>query len=155
MRIHKEGYSILRNLFLILLIVNFLFLWKFSSDIQVKGFVLTLFLYLLVLQFFRNPKRVPVINDNKVISPADGTIVAIKEIFDDEYFNENRIKVSIFMSPLNVHVNWYPIGGKIKYAHHDIYNNSDAPEEATAIQTFYEQQYLDKNKAITYIKFNL
>jgi len=115
MRIHKEGYQILRNFLLILLVINLLSFIVFEANIQIKILLLTLLFYTLVLQFFRDPKRTPNLSENSVISPSDGRVVAIKEIFENEYFNDKRIQISIFMSPLNVHVNWYPISGEVKY----------------------------------------
>ena len=79
-------------------------------------FVITIIFYGLILQFFRYPKRQFKFVNDSVVSPSDGRIIAIKEIFEDEYFNDKRIQISVFMSPLNVHVNWYPISGEVKYA---------------------------------------
>lgn len=76
---------------------------------------LLLFL-LLILQFFRNPKRQTSYNDNHIVSPVDGKVVVIEEVFEKEYFNEKRLQVSIFMSPINVHVTRYPIGGQVVYS---------------------------------------
>jgi phosphatidylserine decarboxylase len=117
MRIHKEGYKILTGLFLLLVIANGLMLYFMNSR---QGFLLlflifSLVTYLLVLWFFRVPSRTFNEDENHVISPADGRIVAIEEIEEDEYFNERRLQVSIFMSPLNVHVNHFPITGLVKY----------------------------------------
>ncbi len=71
--------------------------------------------YVVILQFFRNPKRKTIINDSNIISPVDGKVVVIEEVYEKEYFKDNRIQVSIFMSPLNVHVTRYPVGGKVTY----------------------------------------
>jgi phosphatidylserine decarboxylase len=70
----------------------------------------------LILQFFRNPKRDVAINDNHLIAPVDGKVVVIEEVFESEYFKDKRLQVSIFMSPINVHVNRYPIAGEVTYA---------------------------------------
>lgn len=72
--------------------------------------------YVLILQFFRNPKRQTIINDAHIIAPVDGKVVVIEEVFEKEYFNEKRMQISIFMSPTNVHVTRYPIGGEITYS---------------------------------------
>lgn len=72
-------------------------------------------LFLLVLQFFRNPSRKTPLNSKYIIAPADGKVVVIEEVFDSEYFNDRRKQVSIFMSPFNVHVNRHPISGLVKY----------------------------------------
>ena len=71
---------------------------------------------ILILQFFRNPKRKFNLNPEKVLSPVDGKIVAIEEVIENEYFNDKRLQISIFMSPINVHVTRYPIGGKVLYS---------------------------------------
>ena len=70
----------------------------------------------LILQFFRNPKRNFVTNEDQVLSPVDGKVVVIEEVFEKEYFNEKRLQISVFMSPLNVHVTRYPVGGKVVYS---------------------------------------
>ena len=75
-----------------------------------------LVLLVLILQFFRNPKRNTVLNDQHVISPVDGKVVVIEEVFEKEYFNEKRLQVSVFMSPINVHVTRYAMSGVIKYS---------------------------------------
>lgn len=71
---------------------------------------------IIVLQFFRNPKRLITINDNYVLAPVDGKVVVIEEVFEPEYFKDQRLQVSIFMSPINVHVTRYPVNGLIKYS---------------------------------------
>jgi phosphatidylserine decarboxylase len=68
------------------------------------------------LQFFRNPKRLTSLNDNNVVSPVDGKVVVIEEVEETEYFKDKRLQVSVFMSPINVHVTRYPIGGKVLYS---------------------------------------
>ncbi len=113
---HKEGFKII--FFTALLVVATIFLADhFVQNIWLqKGLMITaLVIFILVLQFFRNPKRNTQINDNYIIAPADGKIVVIEEVLEKEYFKEKRRQISIFMSPLNVHVTRYPIGGVIKY----------------------------------------
>ena len=78
--------------------------------------ILSLFFLVMVLQFFRNPKRDTVINDNHVIAPVDGKVVVIEEVFEEEYFKDKRLQVSIYMSPINVHVTRYAINGKINFS---------------------------------------
>lgn len=78
--------------------------------------LLLLGFYVLILQFFRNPKRQTTISDAHIIAPVDGKVVVIEEVFEKEYFNEKRIQVSIFMSPINVHVTRYPISGEVTYS---------------------------------------
>ena len=70
---------------------------------------------IIVLQFFRNPTRIIPRNDKHILSPCDGKVVVIEEVMEDEYFHDKRLQVSIFMSPINVHVNRYPLNGKIAY----------------------------------------
>lgn len=72
-------------------------------------------LWALVLNFFRNPQRTIVVNDSLVLAPCDGKVVVIEEVIDQEYFGDKRIQVSVFMSPLNVHVNRNPLSGKVKF----------------------------------------
>ncbi|MFD0761022.1 phosphatidylserine decarboxylase family protein [Lutibacter aestuarii] len=75
-----------------------------------------LIFYILILQFFRNPKRTTNINDSTIVAPVDGKVVVIEEVFEKEYFKDQRIQISIFMSPLNVHVTRYPMSGKVKFS---------------------------------------
>lgn len=116
-RIHQEGIKILFKLLLILGALNVVM--YFTTNLiwlQNTILIISIVIYILVLQFFRNPKRYTHIDDRNVIAPADGKIVAIQEIDEQEYFHDKRIQISIFMSPLNVHVNRYPVSGTIKYA---------------------------------------
>ena len=84
------------------------------------SFVITLFLLLFLISFFRIPARTLTINDNAIIAPADGKVVVIEEVFEPEYFEDKRLQVSVFMSPANVHVNRAPIAGEVKYSkYHD------------------------------------
>ena len=78
--------------------------------------ITALVLFVLVLQFFRNPKRVTLKNDQQLISPVDGKVVIIQEVFEKEYFKDQRLQVSIFMSPLNVHVTRYPMSGIVRFS---------------------------------------
>lgn len=78
-------------------------------------FSVTVIFYLLVLQFFRNPKVIPSSDPGKVLAPADGKVVAIEETYEGEFLKEKRRQISIFMSPLNVHINRMPVGGEIQY----------------------------------------
>ena len=119
MKIHKEGHRIILFSLLIthiLLLLLFGFLHGEISNILLGFFAaLPVGLFFIILQFFRIPNRKVVYSDNMVLSPADGKIVAIEEVYEGEYFNEKRIQISIFMSPLNVHANYYPISGKVNY----------------------------------------
>ena len=78
--------------------------------------ITTLLLLIIILQFFRNPKRTVEINENHIIAPVDGKVVVIEEVFESEYFKDKRIQVSIFMSPINVHVTRYAISGLVKFS---------------------------------------
>lgn len=114
---HKEGSKIiLTSLFIAVavilaseeLITNF---WILKS-IQ----VIALVFLVLILQFFRNPKRNTSINDNHIIAPVDGKVVVIEEVYEPEYFQDKRLQISIFMSPINVHVTRYPVNGMVKFS---------------------------------------
>ena len=114
---HKEGHKII---FIALVIVVSLFLlidgFIAQSWLQTLLEIALLVFFVLILQFFRNPKRITKINDNTVVSPVDGKVVVIEEVYEKEYFNEKRIQISVFMSPINVHVTRHPIGGKVLYS---------------------------------------
>ena len=113
---HKEGFKIIRNTTVTLLIVNSIAWYFFSESNLIKLLTFTSAVFsILILQFFRNPKRVMPVNSNKVIAPADGKIVVLEETVEHEFFKDKRIQVSIFMSPFNVHVNRYPISGEVKF----------------------------------------
>lgn len=116
-RIHHEGFRILLQTLIGLGIINALVIWL-SDLVWLENTVLiiSLIIYGLVLQFFRNPKRFPPQGQDIVISPCDGKVVSIEEIEEPEYFKTKMLQISIFMSPLNVHVNRYPISGKVKYS---------------------------------------
>lgn len=114
---HKEGHKIILITF-IAIIAAFLLVDNFITIAWLRMLVLlTLLVFLiLILQFFRNPKRNTVLDDKQVISPVDGKVVVIEEVFEKEYFNEKRLQVSVFMSPINVHVTRYPISGKVLFS---------------------------------------
>lgn len=115
MKIHKEGYKILIVVAIVLALVNAVVFWLTPSWLTLS-YITTGILFLLVLQFFRSPWReIMMPDDNLVYAPADGKIVTIEEVDEDEYFEDKRIQVSIFMSPTNVHVNRNPIGGTVNY----------------------------------------
>jgi len=117
MKIHKEGFVIILIAFLGLGALNSLFYYLLSDwmwIVYILGAASLIFFFLIV-QFFRMPKRHPVIDGNKIIAPSDGKVVVIEEVVETEFFNDKRIQLSIFMSPLNVHAQWYPIPGFVKY----------------------------------------
>lgn len=116
-RFHKEGYKIIVITF-ILAIVAILAAEKLIELNWVTKAIQVLIIVLLitVLQFFRNPKRLTSLNDDTIIAPVDGKVVVIEEVEEPEYFKDKRLQVSIFMSPINVHVTRYAISGIIKYS---------------------------------------
>ena len=119
MTIHKEGIRIILFSLLIVHLLEFLiFGYVYSFVPQFVSYLLAsipLVFFILILQFFRIPSRKIIYKEGTVLCPADGKIVAIEEVEETEYFKEKRIQVSIFMSPLNVHANYYPVSGKVKY----------------------------------------
>jgi phosphatidylserine decarboxylase len=119
MTIHKEGYKIIAISVIIFGIINLSFFYFFSYASPFLGaiiFVTTLLFLVFIISFFRIPKRVLTVREDAIIAPADGKVVAIEEVQADEYFNDKRIQVSIFMSPLNVHVNRNPVSGDVVYS---------------------------------------
>ena len=117
MGIHKEGYIIIliTLLIIIVLIIGVHFLAPSNKLMQNLIYIISGLIFLLIVQFFRNPDRSIIPNENLIVAPADGKVVVIEEVEEPEFFKGKRKQVSIFMSPLNVHVNWYPISGRIKY----------------------------------------
>lgn len=114
---HKEGYKIILSSFLIVTTIVLFVEYAIETFWIEKLLQLTSILVLvLVLQFFRNPKRETLVNENHIISPVDGKVVVIEEVFEKEYFKDKRLQVSIFMSPINVHVTRYAISGKVVFS---------------------------------------
>jgi phosphatidylserine decarboxylase len=114
---HKEGFKIIIGALFIVIVLSLLANTFVANPTIRGGVVVTLIiLLLLILQFFRNPKRNFLVQPEYVLSPVDGKVVVIEEVFEKEYFNEKRLQVSVFMSPINVHVTRYPVGGKIVYS---------------------------------------
>lgn len=117
MRIHKEGYFTIIIVFLILsvtiVVLHFLLrgydILKYCID---GGFAI---LFILVIFFFRSPRRDMILSHEYILSPADGKVVVIEEVLETEYFNDMRLQISVFMSPLNVHCNRYPCAGIVRY----------------------------------------
>ncbi len=116
-RFHKEGYKII-VVSLLLSVAGVLLADKFieiawvmkSIQILILGFLI------IILQFFRNPKRNTVLNEKHIIAPVDGKVVVIEEVEETEYFKDKRLQVSIFMSPINVHVTRYAMSGTVNYS---------------------------------------
>ena len=117
MTIHKEGYLILLVAFFILCTLNILIFYISPGNkiIQQTCYVVSGLIFILILQFFRSPDRSIEPNATIISAPADGKVVVIEEVEEPEYFKDKRKQISIFMSPLNVHVNWYPTSGTISY----------------------------------------
>lgn len=114
---HKEGTQsiLLGTIFtavVLLLTDNFIDTNWIKMAIQIA----TLLLLIIILQFFRNPKRTVVINENHILAPVDGKVVVIEEVFESEYFKDKRLQISIFMSPINVHVTRYGLSGIVKFS---------------------------------------
>ena len=120
-KLHVEGYPVIILVFLLLsaIIVLINILFPVQTFIHVILYLAGLIFYFFVVRFFRNPIRELVPDNTKIISGADGKVVVIEEVIENEYFNEKRKQVSIFMSPTDVHVNWFPVGGIIKYFRHN------------------------------------
>lgn len=119
MTIHKEGKLIIPIAFFFLGVLDAI-IYFVLRDFLIFYFLMAASLVLasLIVYFFRVPERKIPQNENHVLSPCDGKVVVIKEVFEKEYFKDNRIQVSIFMSPLNVHQNRAPLGGEIVYLKH-------------------------------------
>ena len=114
---HKEGGKIIliaTSLTVALLLLSEEFIANFWLLKSVE--IIVFAMLILILQFFRNPKRTVEINDNHIIAPVDGKVVVIEEVFESEYFKDKRLQVSIFMSPINVHVTRYAVNGKVKFS---------------------------------------
>ncbi|MDG1973730.1 MAG: phosphatidylserine decarboxylase family protein [Flavobacteriaceae bacterium] len=114
---HKEGHLIIIISFITVSFINLISFMLLGNVLIAKiiGSV-TIIILVLILQFFRNPKRKTQINDSLIISPVDGKVVAVEKVYEKEYFKDDRIQISIFMSPLNVHVTRYAISGIIKFS---------------------------------------
>ena len=119
MTIHKEGYKSIAIAVLLFSIINLLSFYFLSYSLPILSwliFLITAAMLVLVVSFFRIPKRVHTIAENSIIAPADGKVVVVEEVQADEYFKDRRIQVSIFMSPLNVHVNRNPVSADVVYS---------------------------------------
>lgn len=116
MKIHKAGHILLFKAFVLFAFINIL-VYAFIPNIIVFRAVLIVssILYLLMVNFFRFPNRHIIVKDNTILAPADGKIVVIEETFEPEYLKKQCIQVSIFMNIFNVHINWFPVNGIIKF----------------------------------------
>ena len=114
---HKEGGKIIlisTSLTIVILLLSRQFISLKWLEMSVQ--IVTVLFLLIVLQFFRNPNRSIVANPNTIVAPVDGKVVVIEEVYEPEYFKDNRLQVSIFMSPINVHVTRYAMSGKVNYS---------------------------------------
>ncbi len=117
MKIHREGYGIILGSTLFFVVVNGLLAYLNAPELaQQITLLISLLFYVLIVQFFRDPKRTTPVGENLIIAPADGKVVVIEEVTESEYFKDRRRQVSIFMSPLNVHVNRVPVAGEVLYS---------------------------------------
>ena len=115
---HKEGFNLI-ILFFILVTTDVIMLevlFDDSSSLKSILQIFSLIIFVFILWFFRNPKRNIIKNPELILSPADGKVIAIKEVDELEYFNDKKIQISIFLSPLDIHVNRYPVSGEILYS---------------------------------------
>jgi len=114
--IHREGYSLITIATVIAAVLSGL-VYFLGAPIWLQGFVylLCFVMWVLIVQFFRNPKRSTPKNSKHIIAPADGKVVVIEEVEEPEFFKDKRLQVSIFMSPLNVHLNRFPVSGNVEY----------------------------------------
>lgn len=117
MTIHKEGYKIILVSFIILTVLNLFFGWIFSSFPFVYGVLglASFIFFILIVSFFRIPKRIVEVNENNILAPSDGKVVVIEEVEETEFLKEKCTQISIFMSPLNVHCQWFPVNGEVTY----------------------------------------
>jgi len=119
MNIHKEGYKSILFTALFFGAINVILFYFFDASMPVIVWIIffvSLIMFLFIVSFFRSPKRNLTTSEYQVICPADGKVVVIEEVFDEEYFKDKRIQVSIFMSPANVHINRIPVSGKVLYS---------------------------------------
>jgi phosphatidylserine decarboxylase len=135
MTIHKEGYASLTITLLGLVALHIIgdqFLANYPV-VRTGILIISILFFLIILQFFRHPKRTITVNDKFVIAPADGKVVVIEETEETEFLKDRRIQVSIFMSPVNVHVNRYPVSGKVIFSkyHPGLYLVAWHPKSST------------------------
>lgn len=118
-RIHREGRGLITTLTLLIFAVNVPMFMYMPTWVGAITLLLCASLLVFVTYFFRNPTRVvEVSDDNLLVCPADGRVVVVEPTMENEYFHEKRLQVSIFMSPFNVHANWYPVEGKVLVSEH-------------------------------------
>jgi phosphatidylserine decarboxylase len=135
MKFHREGIPTLLITLMLALMINGVFGFLFAGAPVLRYFfiALSIFAIITVLQFFRHPNRKIAVNHNNILSPADGKVVVIEEVEETEYFKDRRIQISVFMSPINVHVNRAPIKGIVKFVkyHAGLYLVAWHPKSST------------------------
>ena len=121
MKVHKEGTGLLLTLFTVLFVVNVALYHTVGKGVLFYSVAtVSTILFLLILNFFRSPfRRFPYDSEGLVIAPADGTIVAIEEVMENEILHRKCLQISIFMSVFNVHANWFPVNGTVKHVSHN------------------------------------
>ena len=121
MKVHKEGTGLLLTLFTVLFVVNVALYHTVGKGVLFYSVAtVSTILFLLILNFFRSPfRRFPYDSEGMVIAPADGTIVAIEEVMENEILHRKCLQISIFMSVFNVHANWFPVNGTVKHVSHN------------------------------------
>jgi phosphatidylserine decarboxylase len=117
MTIHKEGYTSIAICILVIFVANAVIQFYYPSAHTLKWivYILSFVLFIIILQFFRSPSFPIQLDEKNVLCPADGKVVVIEETEESEYLKDKRIQISVFMSPVNVHVNRNPIAGVVKY----------------------------------------
>ncbi|MFN5629516.1 MAG: phosphatidylserine decarboxylase family protein [Bacteroidota bacterium] len=115
MKFHKEGYKSLIIVLVFSIVLIFISIFIGNNLLVYLAYALSIFLIIIILQFFRNPNRKVIHDENSVISPADGKVVVIENVFEPEYLKTNCIQISIFMSPTNVHINRNPVSGIVSF----------------------------------------
>jgi phosphatidylserine decarboxylase len=117
MKLHKEGKNTIIIAFFLVAILALMLLY-FGPDVlwfRYPIVIAAIIFYLLIVRFFRVPNRDFVINDGAIMAPADGEVVVIEEVFEGEYLREKCLQISVFMSPHDIHINWFPFSGKVRY----------------------------------------
>ncbi|MBI2268940.1 MAG: phosphatidylserine decarboxylase family protein [Bacteroidetes bacterium] len=151
--IHREGYpTIGLTLLFSAAIIGATNYFTQNAALVLAADIISVVLLIIVLQFFRNPSRNTTINDRHILAPADGKVVVIEEVEEPEYFKDKRIQVSVFMSPINVHVNRFPIGGLVKYVkyHPGLYLVAWHPKSSTENERSTVVVELNSGKAILF-----
>jgi phosphatidylserine decarboxylase len=155
MTIHKEGYKttgITALIFGVINMISFGFLSAYLPWLAALVFFATISIFLFIVSFFRIPTRKLTIDATKAVCPADGRVVVIEEVTDEEYFKDKRIQVSIFMSPVNVHVNRNPVGGVVKYSQYHAGKYLVAWHPKSSAENERHSVVIENEKAIILVK---